>query len=498
MRSTLIRRATLLTMDGVHDTTPFQGDLLIRDGKIAAIGPDLGDIAGADIIDGRDRLVMPGLINAHLHSGETFFKGRYHGLPLELWLLYAYPFWGPVVSPRLLYLRSVLVAMESLRNGVTTICDDFFDPPSHNLDRLSQVFAAYDDVGIRANISSAVMNIAPLDAVPYAREIMPATVQAKLDFGPPLSADAYMDYCAAAFASLDGRAGRLRFMLAPSAPQRCTPELLMACDKLARRHGVPLHSHVLETKVQAVTGREFHGKSLIAYLGDLGLLHRGLTIAHGVWLDDDDIALLGAAGCSVVHNCLSNQKLGSGLAPIRKLIDAGVTVALGTDGVSSNDTPRLFDVMRAAALIHNMGGPDTASWLKPDEILRAATINGARSALLDHVTGSLAIGKSADLLILRTDSYNFMPLNDIRHQLVYCENGSSIDQVFVQGEAVYRDGRLTCIDEAAILAEIRDLLPPYLAEQAAAEKTGADLHPYFAEIHSRAGNQDLGFTRYTG
>ena len=221
-------------------------------------------------------------------------------MPLEVWLLYAYPLlMGPTIAPRLLYLRTLLLAMESLRNGVTLLCDDFFDPPAHDLDRLGVVFSAYEDAGIRANVSSAVTNVHSLDALPYAREIMPDRLQTLLDFGPPISADAYVDYCGSAFASLHGRAGRLRFMIAPSAPQRCTPELMLACNDLARAMGVPYHTHVLETKTQAVTGPEKFGKSLIRYMRDLGVLQRHTTIAHSVWVSDDDIALMGEAQCAI-------------------------------------------------------------------------------------------------------------------------------------------------------------------------------------------------------
>ena len=143
-------------------------------------------------------------------------------------------------------------------------------------------------------------------------------------------------------------------MMAPSAPQRCTEPLMLAADELARSIGSPFHTHILETKTQAVTGPEFHGKTLIRYMHDLGLLHAGTTIAHSIWVTDEDIELMGDAGCSIVHNVISNQKLGAGIAPLRKLLDAGVNVALGSDGICSNDTPRMFDVMHAAGLLHSV------------------------------------------------------------------------------------------------------------------------------------------------
>jgi 5-methylthioadenosine/S-adenosylhomocysteine deaminase len=496
---TLIRGATILAMGGPRGAEPFTGDILIDGERIADIGRDLGDIGGATVIDGRDRLVMPGLVNGHLHSSEQFFKGRYEGMPLEVWLLYAYPLlMGAPIDERLLYLRSLLVAIESLKGGVTTICDCFFDPPVLSIERLGTVFSAYEAAGIRANVTNSVINIPVLDTLPHARQIVPAELQALLDGGAMISGSAYADYCEAAFAAFDGRAGRLRYMISPSAPQRCTVDLLEACSALALAHGVPFHTHVLETKTQAVTGAEFFGKTLIRYLHDLGLLNRNVTIAHSVWVSDDDMALMGAAGCSVVHNAISNQKLGAGIAPLRRLLDAGVTVGLGSDGASSNDTLRIFDVMRVAGLIHSASGPDYQRWLSATDILAAATIGGAQSAMLERDTGSLEVGKRADLIMLRTDTIAFTPRNDIRKHLVYAENGSSLERVLVNGETVMRGGRLTRIDEDEILREIREVVPAYLAEHARIEDRNRVFEPYFAEIHRRATLQDIGMNRYAG
>jgi 5-methylthioadenosine/S-adenosylhomocysteine deaminase len=499
MTEILIRGAKILAVDAEHGTDPFDGDILIEGAVIKAIGESLTAGPDARIIEGRSKLVMPGLVNSHTHSSETFFRGRYQGMPLEIWLLYAYPLLmnGPI-GERLLYLRSLLLAMESLRSGVTTFCDDFFDPPRHDLDRLGIVFRAYDDAGIRANVSSAVMNIHPLDALPFAREVMPQPLQDQLDFGPPISADAYMDYCRSAFSSLHGKSGRLNFMIAPSAPQRCTPDLMLACMDLAIDKGVPFHTHVLETKTQAVTGHEQHGKSLVAYMHDLGLLRRNTTIAHCVWVSDDDMALMGEADVSIAHNAVSNQKLGAGIAPIRRLLDAGVTIGLGTDGVCSNDTSRIFDVMRVAGLVHSVSGPDYSKWVTAEEIVRMATIGGARSAMLEHVTGSLEVGKAADLLVLNLNSYAFMPLNDVAKHLVYSENGSSIETVMVGGKIVMQNRTLTTVDEDAIFAEINELVPAHLAEHAELERRNSVFEPTMMEIHRRAALRDVGLHRYQG
>lgn len=499
VRRTLIRGATLLAMDDAHGTEPFAADVLIEDDRIAAVGVGLVVETGTSLIEAAGKLVMPGLVNGHLHSSEQFFKGRYERMPLEIWLLYAYPFlMGPQIPERLLYLRSLLVAMESLKNGVTTICDCFFDPPVLSLERLGTVYSAYDDAGIRANVTNSLINVPVLDTLPFAREVFPTDLQATLDGGNRMTGRAYADYCEEAFATYDGRAGRLRYMVSPSAPQRCTPDLLEASADFALRHGVPFHTHVLETKTQAVTGAEVFGTSLIRLMHERRLLSRNVTIAHSVWVSDDDMALMGEADLSIVHNAISNQKLGAGIAPIRRLLDAGVTVALGTDGASSNDTLRLFDVMRVAALIHGASGPDYDQWLSAADILGAATINGARSAMLEADTGSLEVGKKADLIVLKMDGIDFAPLNDIRKHLVYCENGSSIEWVMVNGETVFEDGKLTRIDEAAILAEVRKTVPAWLAEHAKLEERNSVFEPYFAEVHRRATLQDIGMNRYAG
>jgi 5-methylthioadenosine/S-adenosylhomocysteine deaminase len=499
MMKTLIRGGTILAMGGPQGDEPFVGDILIENTRIAAIGPRLDAADMKDVIDGRDRIVMPGLVNGHLHSSEQFFKGRYEKMPLEIWLLYAYPLlMGPQIPESLLYLRCLLVAIESIRAGVTTICDCFFDPPTLSLERLGVVFSAYEAAGLRANITNSIINIPVLDTLPFAREIVPTDLQSLLDGGSRVTGAVYADYCEAALSAYDGKAGRLRYMISPSAPQRCTDDLLLACGALAQRHRTPFHTHVLETKTQAVTGPELFGKSLIRRLSDLGVLNRNVTIAHSVWVDDEEMQLMGEAGCSVVHNAISNQKLGAGVAPLRRLMDEGVTIALGTDGASSNDTLRIFDVMRVAALVHGVAGPDYSRWLGAEDILRAATIGGARSAMLEHETGSLEIGKRADLIVLRTDNIGYTPLNDIRRHLVYGENGSSLDLVMIDGEIVFEEGRLTRLDEAEILSEARAAVPAYLAEHRAIEDRNRVFEPYFAEIHRRATLRDIGINRYAG
>ncbi|QJP15662.1 amidohydrolase [Starkeya sp. ORNL1] len=497
--SIFIRGATVLAMGGAQGSVPFVGDVHVEGERIKAIGTGLPVPEGAEIIDGTGKLVMPGLINAHLHSGEALYKGRYDNMPLEIWMLYSYPILGAkALSERMIYLRSMVVAIESLKTGVTCLTDDIFEAPRQTLGQLGAAVAAYDDAGIRATVSGHVMDRDFLDSIPYSREHVPAELQAEVaKLVPPTTAE-YIAFAKEAYAAFHGRSGRIRFMLAPSAPQRCTPELMQAANELALEWQVPFHTHIVETKVQGVTGPALYGKTLMRYMADLGLMHPGVTIAHSIWVTEDDIALMGEAGVSIVHNTISNQKLGAGVAPVRKLLEAGVNVALGSDGICSNDTPRMFDVMHACGLIHKVTTPDYKQWLSAAEVLHACTLAGAKSAMIGHETGSLEAGKKADLLILNLDTVSFTPRNDILNHLVYCENGSSIEKVMVNGEIVVADGKLTKIDEAALLAELRALMPEFNAYHSGVEARNRAFEPYFDAIHRRCNSQDLGVHRLIG
>lgn len=491
----LIKGAEIISMASGQGAAPFAGDVLVEGDRIAAIG-EVAAPPDATIIDGRGKLVMPGLVNAHLHSPEALYRGRYDNMPLEIWMLYAYPILGArTLPPRLVYLRTALCAMESLKGGTTCVTDDVYESPRQTMAQLEAVFQAYEDVGLRATISGHVVDRPFLDTIPFTRDLVPSSLRREAEAIAPTDGTAWLDLCRHALSELHGRAGRLNFMLAPSAPQRCTPELMQAAMELAEAHDVPFHTHILETKVQAVTGAEFYGETLIAFMKRLGLLRRRTTIAHSIWVTDADIAMMGEAEVSVVHNVISNQKLGAGVAPVKRLLRAGVNVALGSDGISTSDTARMFAVMHAAGLIHNVQTPDTDLWLSAEEVLHAATLGGARSACLEEETGSIEPGKKADILVLDLGTIAFTPRNDLRNHLVYCETGSSITHSIVNGEIVAQDGRCLRVDEAALLDELREAMPDFLAAHEETEALNRRFEPFFREIHKRCNARDLGIAR---
>ena len=188
----LIKGATIVAMDGVHGADPFTGDILIAEDRIKEIGENLsGD---GQVIDGCGKLVMPGLTNAHVHSWEAMFKGRYDNLPLELWMLLCYPILGAVpLPPRLIYLRTMIVGMECLKTGVTNVLDDVIEMPTQDLDQLAAAFQAYDDLGIRANVSGHIINRPFSETIPFSDEYLPEDLKAKVSAAPPPTTQSFID-----------------------------------------------------------------------------------------------------------------------------------------------------------------------------------------------------------------------------------------------------------------------------------------------------------------
>jgi cytosine/adenosine deaminase-related metal-dependent hydrolase len=484
--------------DGIP-VAPERADVLVDGELIADVVPSgASDPTAVDrVIDGTDLLLMPGMVNAHIHTEQNTFRGRYRGLPLEVLMLYAYPLTGAApLDPEMIHLRTLLAGIESLKSGVTTILDDVMEVPHQGLDQLGSVFGAYQEIGMRANVSGHVINRPFFETIPYLEESLPERLREKFLRVPAIGLTDYMDFCAEAVSRFHGGGGgRLRYVVAPSGPQRCTEELLGTVADFSRAHGVPFHIHILETKVQRVTGTRLYGKSLIRLMADLGALHELTSIAHAIWIDDDDIGLIATSGASVAHNPVCNLRIGSGIAPLRALLNAGVNVALGTDGISSNDSCRLFDVMKAAGIVHTLSTDDYDEWPAATEILRAATRGGARAVGLDDQIGSIEVGKRADLVALDLCTSAFVPANDVANQLVYAENGSSVRLVMVDGEIVVEDGRCTKIDETAVLREARSRLGAYLRQHELVEDDARELEPYLRAVIERcATEQRAGLT----
>ena len=354
---TLFSNGTVLSMKDRDSVTTERADVLIDDDRIAAVGTGLDASEVDRVIDAGDLLLMPGLVNAHIHTEQNTFRGRYRGLPLEVLMLYAYPLTGASpLDAEMIYHRTLLAGIESLKTGVTSILDDVMEVPHQGVEQIGSVFRAYEQIGMRANVSGHVINRPFFETIPYLEESLPDRLRQKFLRIPTIQLADYVEFCSEAVSRFHGGAeGRLEYVVAPSGPQRCTEELLGTVAEFSRRRSVPMHIHILETRVQRVTGSQLYGKSLIKLMADLDALHERTSIAHAIWVDEDDIGLIASHGASVAHNRSATYESGQAW-PLRSFLKAGVNVALGTDGISSNDSCRLFDVRSPA--VHSLTTDD--------------------------------------------------------------------------------------------------------------------------------------------
>jgi 5-methylthioadenosine/S-adenosylhomocysteine deaminase len=502
----LIRGARVLTLDGA-DTEHASASILIRDGRIVAVGPevDAAGEAGAGgegvrVIDADGLLAMPGLINAHYHSPGNFTKGAVPNLPLELFMLYEVPpLMTEPVSDRFAYVRTLLGAAEMLRQGVTAVHDDAFFLPVVTDGERDSVMQAYEDAGIRATVALDQPNVIEYDKYPFLAEILPEEVRDRMRAAPRMS-DAELRTAYDSFISRwhGAAGGRLGCAVSCSAPQRVTPAHLQTLSELSATHDIPHNMHILETRLQRVFGQEKLGRSLVRYVNDLGVLDERAMVIHSIWVDADDIELMAASGCSVAHNPVSNLKIGSGVMPWRAIQDAGINVCLGTDEANVDDGVNMWTTVKLAGLIHNISTPDYEQWPTTSEILRAATSGGAVALRHGDELGTLAPGALADLILLDLDELPFVPLNDLRRQLVYCEPSRAVRHTIVAGKVVYEDGALTGFDEPALKQEARELATEFKAYMDSC-RAGADtLSRYYDQMYRRANAEPVPMFRWAG
>jgi cytosine/adenosine deaminase-related metal-dependent hydrolase len=284
--------------------------------------------------------------------------------------------------------------------------------------------------------------------------------------------------------------------LAPSAPQRCSPQLLEGLAALSREHRLPVFTHVYETRPQAAAAR-VQSSSLLDVLAKARLMNERLNLVHGVWLSSDDIAMLAQAGAHVVHNPISNLKLKSGVAPILDLHRAGITIALGCDNYSCAETQNIFIAMRMLCLLPAVTAPEPHP-INAAYALRAATLAGATACGLEGQVGALRAGMAADLIILDLNEPAFVPFNSAARQIVFAEAGRAVETVFVGGRPVVRAGKLTTVDEASLATAAERIAPGFRREAEELAKRSADLIAPLLEGDRAAWKVRTGLRRYIG
>ncbi|MET7852054.1 amidohydrolase [Streptomyces avermitilis] len=421
----LVHGGDVLTVDEAG-TVVRDGAVAVRAGEILAVGPAQelrARYAAAEDIDAEGCLVLPGLVNTHTHLAMTLLRGRADDVTLQRFLERMLKWEAELLSPKNVAAAVRVAVAESVRAGVTSALDMYwFHEAAERAARES---------GWRLHTGPTFMDVPdPADGI------------------------AYEDRLAWARRDLADRAHRpgTRPVLFAHSTYTLSPGQLLDIAALAREFGALLHLHAAENATEVATVEVRHGKRPVELLDSLGLLGPDVLLAHAVDLTGPEIAALARTGTSVAHCPVSNLKLGCGIAPVPRLLSAGVTVGLGTDGAVSSNTLDVLGAVRQAALVHKAGGDPTA--VGAEQAVRMATIEGARALGLGDHLGSLEAGKRADLIVLDLGRPHLCPPHDPWSTLAYAAHAPDVRDTVVDGRILMRGRTLTTLDEAAALAEL--------------------------------------------
>ncbi|MBI4849188.1 MAG: amidohydrolase family protein [Nitrospirae bacterium] len=424
----IIRADYLLTMEG---------DLpVIKDGAVAVSGSaivDAGTFADVSrnysskkILDGKDRVVFPGLINTHTHAAMVYFRGLADDLPLMEWLQnHIWPAEGKWMNEEFVSDAVELACLEMLKAGVTTYSDMYFFQNAAG--------KKLEKIGMRGVLGAGVIDF-------------PFTGYAKSPDDYFVNAENLIN---------NWKNSELVFpCIAPHAVYTCGPDNYKRANVLSEKYNVPVHTHLAETQFEVAECLNRYGKTPVEYFESIGLLTERLSAAHCVWLTDNEIELLAKRRVGVSHCIESNLKLASGFAPVAKMLKAGVKVSLGTDGAASNNDLSILGEMSTAAKVHKAFSGDPAA-VDSKTTLLMATRNGAEIMGLGDKAGSIKAGKKADLVIANLSQPHLTPIYDIYSHMTYCLRPSDIETVMVNGKFVVENGKLTTMDEQEILDKAR-------------------------------------------
>lgn len=410
------------------DGSIVRGDLLIKQGRIATVGAVAG--VGDIIIDASDCAVLPGFVQTHIHLCQTLFRGAADDLALIDWLKKRV--WPLEAAHNAASVRaSARLGIAELIKGGTT-CALTMETVNHT----AEVFRAAAETGFRATIGKCMMDKG--DQVPEAlHEQTEDSIAESLEL----------------LKAWHGKEdNRLRYCFAPRFAISCTGGLLSRVASLARQHEVMIHTHASENRTECQLVEQESGMRNISYLDSLGLTGSHVALAHCVHVDESELAILKRTQTNVAHCPSSNLKLGSGIAPIKQMLDQGISVSLGADGAPCNNRLDMFTEMRTAALLQKVKhGPEVLpAW----RALRMATIDGAKALGLEREIGSLEVGKRADVVVVRLDALHSAPQNaDVISQLVYAAQPADVETVIIDGQFMMRGGLLQTLDESTVIDE---------------------------------------------
>jgi 5-methylthioadenosine/S-adenosylhomocysteine deaminase len=429
----ILTNAIVLTMDEEFH--------LYENGAVAIHGPNIFAVGSADeitktlhakeTIDCEGKVLMPGLINAHTHHAMTLMRGIADDLRLDVWLMgYLMPVEREFVTPEFVYLGTSLACIESIRSGVTTFADMYYFE--------EEVAKAAADAGMRAICSETILKFPTPDAQSYEEALNYTRGFIERWKGHPLIIPA----------------------VAPHAPYTCTDAILQEATALALEFDVPLHTHIAETASEVENSNSEYGMPVVPYAKNLNLLNAKVLAAHCVHIDESEMHTLQEYNVGILHNPTSNLKLASGIAPISKMLEIGLNVAIGTDGPSSNNDLDMFEEIRLAALLAkgSTGDPTT---VPAKTALAMGTSIGARAIHMGDITGSIETNKRADLILIDINPLHNTPrfLRDpdgIYGDIVYASKSTDVIDVMVNGVWLMRDRNLLTLNEAELLAQVDD------------------------------------------
>ncbi len=410
-------------------------DIQIQQGRIAAIAPSLPAIG--TVIDGSNKLLLPGFVNAHTHSSEMWQRGIIPPVPLELWIAELYDF--VPLDPEKVYLSALGTAVETMMTGGTTVVDHLVIIPGQEMETVEATVRAYRQAGIRAYVGPLIQDQSlttgmptgnqPIEHQPYVRN----TEQ---------TLTLMQDVVAEFHRPDDG----INIMTAPTGMQLCSDDLFKGCVELSNQHNLCRHTHLLETKAQQMLAQERYGQSAVAQLRDLGFLSPRTSLAHCVWLTDDDITIMAETQSTAVHNPLSNLRLGSGIAPVLKYRQAGVNVSFGCDGSASNDSQDLLEAIKIGSILHTVTDFDYQHWISPRQAVEMAALGGATGLGAADRFGSLTVGKEADLVLYDLTHLSILPKTDPIGLLVLGRPVNVVHSAWVRGKQTIADGKPVYVD----------------------------------------------------
>jgi 5-methylthioadenosine/S-adenosylhomocysteine deaminase len=425
-------RVDLLVAGGLV-VTMDSGRRILRDGAIAVRGDRILDIGSSgemaqkyqarQSLLAKGKIVLPGLVNAHNHAAMVLFRGVADDLKLSEWLeKYIFPLEAKYVTKDFVRWGTALACLEMIRSGTTTYADMYYFE--------QEVAEMTARAGMRGVLGETVIESATPDSKTAAEALGYTELFLRRFKSSPLIVPA----------------------VAPHAPYTNSAETLKACKLLADRYSVPMMIHVSETEDETIEIRKKYGRTPTGWLESLGVLGPNVLFHHGVWLNEEDLALVRKYGVSVSHNPESNMKLAAGAAPVVRMLALGIPVGLGTDGAASNNNLDMFEAMDFAAKLHKLIERDPTVLPAP-QVLEMATLGGARALGLGRDIGSLEKGKKADFILIETNEAHLQPLYNVYSQLVYDIKGGDVRTSVIDGKIVMREGKVLTLDEREILGK---------------------------------------------